>query len=518
METIVFPSMPSSRRSGEILGGLSWPEICLALLTFYCVRHFITHRKQPLRSWPIAGSLPAALANMHRLIEWGIEVFCKHGGTIEFHGPILSNMNIVATCDPRNIEYMLKLSFGNFPKGEEFRDIFYDLMGDGILNVDSEPWKQQRKMANSLVHSKAFRGFTGRNTHNMVRQRLLPVLARFARSGEAFDIQDVLLRYTFDNTCTAIFGECMDALSPELRSVPFTKAMDDIMEAIAYRYVLPRTWWKLLKLLKLGKERQMAEGLTVVNGFVDQQLKKRKMTNDSSAGMDLLSTYAAVSDDEAFLRDSAVNFLVAGRDASAATLVWLLWLLSKNPDVKKKMLDEQRMILTETERDCFEIEDLSKMVYLHAAISETLRLYPTVPLGQKGVAKETVLPSGTVVKPGTVIIYAIFAVGMMDWVWGKDCLEFKPERWFDEEGRLKHEANGYRFLAFNGGPRTCVGKDMAYVQMKYAAAEILLNFEIDVVEGHPVSPKTSVIMTMKNGLMVKAKEKPKRCIELSGYI
>ncbi|XP_031475575.1 cytochrome P450 86B1-like [Nymphaea colorata] len=509
MESIMFPS---SWCFGGIIGSLRWPELCLSLLTFYLIHHFVTHRNQPLRSWPLLGELPSALANIHRLFDWGIELFSKHGGTIEFHGPILSNMHVVATCDPRNIEHMLKSSFHNFPKGDEFRDIFFDLMGDGILNADLEPWKQQRKMANSLVHSKAFRGFVASNTQHMVRHKLLPVLHRLTRAGSAFDIQDVLLRYTFDNTCTAIFGECMNALSIELDSVPFTKAMDDIMEAIAYRYVLPRRWWKVLRLLKLGKERQMAEGLTAVNDFVARQLEKRKKAKGSSAGVDLLSTYASVSSDEVFLRDAAINFLVAGRDASAATLVWFFWLLSKNPYVKKKILEEQRMILAETQRDCFEIEDLSKMVYLHASICETLRLYPTVPIGQKGVVKEDVLPSGTVVKPGTVILYAIFAVGMMDWVWGKDCLEFKPERWLDDQAGLRHETNGWRFLAFNGGPRTCLGKDMAFVQMKYAAAEIMLNFEIDVVEGHQVSPKPSVIMTMKNGLMVKAKAKPNRCL------
>ncbi|CAN6484730.1 unnamed protein product [Victoria cruziana] len=508
METAA--SIPTSR-FGEVVGRLTWPEMCLSLLTFYCIHHFLSNRKRPLTSWPVLRELPAVCANMDRVYDWAIDIFTRHGGTVEIQGPVLSAMCIVATCDPRNIEYILKSSFANFPKGEEFRDIFYDLMGDGILNVDGDSWKQQRKVANSLVHSKGFRGFTGRNTHDMVRHKLLPLLARFARSGEVFDIQDVLLRYTFDNTCTAVFGECMNALSSELGEVPFTKAMDDIMEAIAYRYVLPTRWWKLLRMLNLGKERQMAEGLTVVNDFVAKQLEKRRTTKDSipMAGTDLLSTYATVSNDEAFLRDAAVNFLVAGRDASAATLVWFLWLLSKNPDVKKKILEEQSTILAEKQRDCFEVEDLSKMVYLHAAISETLRLYPTVPLGQKGVAEECVLPCGTVVKPGTVILYCTFAVGMMDWVWGKDCLEFKPERWLDEQGGLKYENSGYRFLAFNGGPRTCVGKEMAYVQMKYAAAEMLLNFEIDVDESHPVSAKASVIMTMKQGLMVRVKEKRK---------
>ncbi|KAF3794217.1 Cytochrome P450 86B1 [Nymphaea thermarum] len=505
-------SLLSPWSSAGTLGSLRWPEICLSLLTFFFLHHLVTQRKQPIRSWPFLGMLPSALLNIHRLYDWAVDLFTRHGSTIAFRGPILSNMNIVATCDPRNIEHMLKSSFDNFPKGREFRDVFSDLMGDGIFNSDSESWKRQRKMANALVHSKSFRGFAAQTTQHLVRRHLLPVLGSFARSGSAFDLQDVLLRFTFDSTCTAVFGESMKSLSEELPSVPFAKAMDDVMEAIMYRYVLPKSWWQLLRRLNVGKERQLADGLIVINDFVSLQLETRKKTEACSpASMDLLSAYASVSNDEVFLRDTAVNFLVAGRDTSGTALSWFFWLLSRNPSVEKKIMEEQRMVIAETSdhRDWFEIEDLNKMVYLHASLCETLRLYPSVPIGQKGVVKEDVLPCGTVVKPGTVILYAIFAVGKMEWVWGKDCLEFKPERWLDDQGMLRHETNGFRFLAFNGGPRTCVGKDMAFVQMKYAAAEILLNFEIDVLECHRVSAKPSVIMTMKNGLMVKAKEKPK---------
>ncbi|CAN6484727.1 unnamed protein product [Victoria cruziana] len=488
------------------VSSLRWPEICVSLIIFFCIHHYISQSNKPAKTWPFLGMLPQLIGNIHRLYDWSTYMLNTYEGTSTFHGPSLTSMNIVSTCDPRNMEYMLKVNFHNFPKGDNFRSIFSDLMGNGIFNSDSESWKKQRRMANSLVHSKSFRGFMARTTQHIVKHRLVPVLSSLARSSPVFDMQDVLLRFTFDSTCTAIFGENVNSLSEELVSVPFSKAMNDAMESIMYRYVLPRSWWHLLRLLNMGKERQLANALVVINSFVSQQLKMK----GCSAGMDLLSAYASVSDDEDFLRDTAINFLVAGRDTSGAALSWFFWILSKHPEVEKKILEEQKKILGEADKDDFGIEDLDKMVYLHASICETLRLYPPVPMGQKGVVKEDVLPSGTVVKPDMIILYNIYAVGRMEWIWGKDCLEFKPERWLDDQGRLRYENNGFRFLAFNGGPRTCVGKDMALVQMKYAAAEVLLHFEIHVVEGHRVAPKPSVIMTMKNGLMVKVKEKFKR--------
>ena len=97
-------------------------------------------------------------------------------------------------------------------------------------------------------------------------------------------------------------------------------------------------------------------------------------------------------------------------------------------------------------------------------------------------------------------------MGRMEGVWGKDCLEFKPERWISERGTLRHEPS-YKFLSFNCGPRTCLGKDMAFAQMKTVATAMICNFNIELVEGHKVKPKQSIILHMKNGLMIKIKQK-----------
>ena len=92
-----------------------------------------------------------------------------------------------------------------------------------------------------------------------------------------------------------------------------------------------------------------------------------------------------------FLRDIVVNFMIAGRDTSATTLSWFFHFLCKNPDVEGKLLQEIHDLVKENE--CVSIEEsitmfsqslthtvLDKMHYLHAALSEALRLYPPVPV------------------------------------------------------------------------------------------------------------------------------------------
>lgn len=99
------------------------------------------------------------------------------------------------------------------------------------------------------------------------------------------------------------------------------------------------------------------------------------------------------------------------------------------------------------------------------------------------------------------MVYAIYTMGRMEGIWGKDCREYRPERWL-RDGRYMSEP-AYRFTAFNGGPRLCLGKDFAYYQMKFTAASVLYRYHVNVIECHPVMPKMALTMYLKYGLQVK---------------
>ena len=45
------------------------------------------------------------------------------------------------------------------------------------------------------------------------------------------------------------------------------------------------------------------------------------------------------------------------------------------------------------------------------------------------------------------------------------CLEFCPERWLSADGTRFEPHDSYRFMAFNAGPRICLGKDLTYLQL-----------------------------------------------------
>ncbi|KAJ8759290.1 hypothetical protein K2173_006810 [Erythroxylum novogranatense] len=494
-------------------------ELLLASVVFVVIRSLRQEKRHGLPVWPVLGMMPSLMAGVRtNTYEWITNVLRRQNGTFRFRGPCFSSLNCVVTADPRNVEYLLKTKFSNFPKGQYFHDTVRDLLGDGIFSADDEIWQRQRKTASIEFHSTKLRKLIRESLFELVHARLLPVLENAVTNSSSIDLQDILLRLTFDNVCMIAFGVDPGCLRPGLPEIPFARAFEDATEATVMRFVTPTCVWKAMRFLDLGTEKKLKISIKGVDEFAENVIRTRKkelstQTDDiKKQRLDLLTVFMRLKDDhgqsfsDKFLRDICVNFILAGRDTSSVALSWFFWLLDSHPTVQEKILAEicsiikERQELDSKEPMVFRPEEIKKMNYLHAAISEALRLYPSVPVDHKEVVEDDIFPDGTELKKGTKVIYAMYAMGRMEAIWGKDCREFKPERWLRESRFMSESA--YKFTAFNGGPRLCLGKDFAYYQMKFAAASVLYRYHVTVVKDHPVIPKFALTMYMKHGLKV----------------
>ncbi|XWS39586.1 hypothetical protein CRYUN_Cryun18bG0068000 [Craigia yunnanensis] len=496
-------------------------ELILALFVFIAIHSLRQKRRYGLPVWPFLGMLPSLVSGLQTdMYEWISDILCQQNGTFKFKGPWFSSLNCVVTADPRNLEHLLKTKFSVFPKGPYFRDTVGDLLGDGIFSADDETWQRQRKTASIEFHSAKFRRLTTESLLELVHARLLHVLENAVNKSISIDLQDILLRLTFDNVCMIAFGVDPGCLRPALPEIPFARAFEDATEATLLRFVTPTCIWKAMRYLDLGTEKKLKRSIKGVDQFAEEVIKTRKkelslQSEDKKQRSDLLTVFMRLKDEQGnpfsdkFLRDICVNFILAGRDTSSVALSWFFWLLEKNPTVEENILAEICRIISEREEMkngevksplIFSAEEIKKMDYLQAALSEALRLYPSVPVDHKEVVEDDVFPDGTVLKKGTKVIYAIYAMGRMEAIWGKDCREYKPERWLRDGMYMSESA--YKFSAFNGGPRLCLGKDFAYYQMKFAAASIIYRYRVKVVKDHPIAPKLALTMYMKHGLTV----------------
>ncbi|KAF7021461.1 hypothetical protein CFC21_034410 [Triticum aestivum] len=496
-----------------------YPEIVVSFACFLFLLFFRFRRRDGLpTNWPVVGSVPAITVNAGRVHEWLTEFLRVAPGMSHVaRGPWGSPVDILLTANPADVAHVFTTNFGNYPKGEEFAALF-DVLGNGIFNADGDSWAFQRRKAHALLSDAMFRAAVAASTARKLDEGLVPLLDGVAAGGAVVDLQDVFMRLTFDLTAMFIFGTDPGCLAADFPRVPFAAAMDEAEAVLFYRHVTPIAWLRLQTYLNIGHHKKMTKAQQVLDAsiaeFVSLRRERAASSADSNADgadaaeADLLTLYMACQDEvgkdgkefERFLRDTTLNLMVAGRDTTSSALTWFFWLLTNHPDVEAKILAELRENLSSGGHPT--AADLKRLVYLHAALSESLRLYPPVPFEHKAGARPDTLPSGPAVRPTRRVIVSFYSMGRMESVWGKDCLEFRPERWLTEAGRLRHEPS-YKFVAFNVGPRTCLGKDLAFTQMKAVVAAVLPRFRVEVAAGAVVRPKLSIILHMKDGLKVR---------------
>ncbi|XP_027914934.1 alkane hydroxylase MAH1-like [Vigna unguiculata] len=484
------------------------------------------NRDVPLTNWPIMGMLLGVLQNLSNIHDYTILVLKHHGGTLMFEGPWFTNMNCILTADPMNVHHITSKNFSNYGKGSHLREIF-DYFGEGIINSDNlHAWKLERSILHSVLQRETFNTFLRKTILKKLENDLIPFLDHTSEIGTEVDLQFDLRRFTFDIVCSCFLGcdpQSLPNKITQLSHPAYERATVVMEEVLFHRHITPRWLWKLQEWLQIGQEKKFKEAREIFDKFLYECIaSKREEKNRCKSTKEVEDTHhdllgvlmeegaqkGRVIDDK-YLRDTAVTFFAAGSGTISASLSWFFWLVSTHPYVETKILEEIKDNCIDQDGSWIAsgVEEFGKLVYLHGAICEALRLFPTVPYDHKCAIKSDTLPSGHHVSPNTMILYSLYAMGRMEQIWGHDCMEFKPERWISESGDIV-QIPSHKFIAFNAGPRSCLGKDIAFIEMKMVAVAVLWRFQMQVVDCHPITPRVFVLLTIEQGLKVKV---TKRC-------
>ncbi|CAN0892354.1 Alkane hydroxylase MAH1 [Linum grandiflorum] len=447
-------------------------------------------------------------------------------------GRTLQTTYLSFTCDPKNFDHVFNKRHTNFPKGPEFKDKL-DALGEGIFRADGESGLSQRRIFHSIFNSAPYEQLLATSLLQKLESGLFPLLesssstdcAVGGRSVE-LDMQDVYKRFMFDIICTVVVGYDPNYLTVELLpDVLYAKAYEDMEEAAFYRYAMPDFWWKFQRWVGIGEERKYQKAWDRFDEFLYKRIDiKRSLLDEREKKnhnqFDLLTFFmlegreenesggesSRIGKSDKLMRDMAFNMIAAGRDSVSINLSWLLWLIVSHPKVEAKILEEiEANIQGRNSKNwrLFSEEEMNKMVYLHAAVCEALRLYPPVAFEHRTTVEAETLPSGHFVGKNTAVLFSLYSMGRMEEVWGEDCMEFKPERWISEEGDKILHVPSYKFSAFLSGPKTCLGKKIAFLYAKQVTSALLYNYKVELVEGHSVVPAVSIILPMKHGLKVR---------------
>ncbi|KAF9255151.1 cytochrome P450 [Marasmius fiardii PR-910] len=308
---------------------------------------------------------------------------------------------------------------------------------------------------------------------------------------------------------------CMDSYGHESKSgqekeIPAVKVINGRGEFSASIGVIP-TWLRPLA-EKSPWFREGEQDVRTLAGIAIMAVSKRFATeNDRS---DLLQKLHNSKDEHGNpmcrreLTAEALTLIIAGSDTTSNSTCAIIYYLATHPSAQAKLqreLDEN--LLAEHTAT---LEVVKNLPYLQAVINESLRLHSTSALGLPRIVPEEgmVVPLGfsrdgpqVELKPGSIVSVPSFTIHRSTEIWGEDCESFRPERWIEAEKEWKDiQAKGgddknsrYRlfqqtFNPFSLGPRACVGKNLAVLELQIIIASIFRKFHFVMEnEGEPLS-------------------------------
>lgn len=441
------------------------------------------------------------------------ELIVKYGPVFDVN--VMWERQYFTTC-PEHIKRILATDFANYEKGPRFRFNMRSVLGSGVFNSDGDMWRFHRSMTRPFFTRDRISHFALFDRH---AEDAIAHAKRRMREGHPVDFGDLFARFTMDSATEFLFGSNVHSLSAGLPYPYYVKdppsdeaavsprvaaanafacAFQESQFVVAQRETMGSTW----PLREIWGDKS-AKHMRVVNAYiepivhdairrekerkdvlcVDADSKSKQVAMEEAKEVEddetLLSHLVKLTSDPVVLKDETLNIMIAGRDTTAGTLSFILYLLTQNPTALRRLREEIMTAVGRQRTPTY--QDIREMKFMRAVINETLRLYPAVPFNTRECINETVWPSPDPSQPpiyipeGTKCPYSVFLMHRRKDLWGADAEEFDPDRWIDE--RLQKQlGQSFSFLPFNAGPRICLGQQFAYNEMAYMLVKLFQHF------------------------------------------
>ncbi|KAF8675314.1 Cytochrome P450 monooxygenase [Rhizoctonia solani] len=224
----------------------------------------------------------------------------------------------------------------------------------------------------------------------------------------------------------------------------------------------------------------------LVKASVEARIKRgpKEIIEDGKRSIDIIDKFLEVQDDD--IAPLSMEELTA-----EATLGCLFYYLAIHPEIQRQLQDElDQHVPYDSSREPESKQDLmpppyeavvhydevKALLYLDACIKEALRIQSPVATGLPRVVPPgtSIAVSGQTFKAGSVISVPSYTTNRSR-VWGDDPSEFRPERWL---GDKSSSLNKY-FVPFSLGPRACIGRNIAYMELMLIAATLVRRYDVE---------------------------------------
>ncbi|KAG8750764.1 hypothetical protein FRC14_000249 [Serendipita sp. 396] len=448
---------------------------------------------------------------------WHRDQLRKYGHVFVYK--VFFNQDRLCTTDPKALQHVLNNSF-IYQKPSENRYILSRLLGNGLLFVEGDIHKRQRRIMNPAFGTLHIREMT--EIFVTKSNELRDVLKKLSTSNSSqetaewtpIEMLSHLSCTTLDIIGLAGFDYHFDSLDHLVRGdrdeSELSFAFSQILNAIGGFTLLGilKMWFPIFRMIQFDRRSRIERssqktiqtiGRKLVEGR-KQMLKEDMEKGQVSKAKDLLTLLIRanlaeggtsgqrdkiLSDEE--VMDQIPTFLVAGHETTSTATTWALYSLASHPDVQTKLREELLAFPSDTPT----MEELNGFEYLDRVVRETLRYHGVVQGATRVAEQDDVIPLerpftdkyGVVrheikVKKGDGVLIPIRVVNTLQEIWGDDSEEFNPDRWLDPPKRSASLPSAWgNQLSFIAGPRACIGLRFALVEMKALLFALIRSFE-----------------------------------------
>ncbi|VDB85159.1 unnamed protein product [Peniophora sp. CBMAI 1063] len=470
-------------------------------------------------------SMPDAAA-VHLQMEW----LREYGSTFRFFG--LLSQPMILTTDVTALRHILN-NVHLYQKSPYVRRQLGEILGNGLLAVEGEAHKRQRRVVNPAfgpLQIKRFATLFIEKSNEMVS--MWSDLCSNTSRKDGFVRLDAfawLNKVTLDIMGIAGFGYAIDSMhAPDNHPNELNEAVRVIASAeldaatiiqltIPALGSLPTTRVRATRNanatireigMKLVQEKKTAV-LAAAGGDEAHGLEKKHF-----AGNDLLSLliranmssdvpqHARLTDEDILAQVPTV--LVAGHETTSTSVAWTLLALATNQRVQNKLRDEIFTHDTSTPSE----SELNSLTYLEWVVREAMRIHAPIFSSERVAMQDDVVPlrepyvdrSGAVrheihVRKGDIFSIPVNILNRSPEVWGEDAHEFRPERWEHIPDAVKDIPGVWsNMLTFMAGPHSCPGFRFNIVEMKALLFAIIRAFEVEMaLPAADIVPKTMIV-------------------------
>lgn len=429
----------------------------------------------------------------------------------------IANVPVYVVSHPDLIEGILVTDNRKFIKPRLLRDAG-EVLGNGLLTSDGDLWLRQRRLMQPAFHRDKIATYGG-----VMVERTLRMLDGWS-DGDRFDLHAEMMRLTMGIVAETLFGadvedrfaevehaldlslkrfvermsliRLLDAL-PLPRNVRFRKATG-VLDEIIYGVIEQR------RREEMGREEMGREEMERNAKGRDEEMRDEEH-RDHERRDDLLTMLLRAQDEDGSrmtdkqLRDEVVTLFLAGHETTAIALSWTWYLLSENPDVERRLVEEVTAVLGDRPPT---LDDIPHLVYADMVIRESMRLYPPAWRIGREVIEEVDI-GGYAVPVGAQVIMSQWVVHR-DERFYPDPERFRPERWSDPG---VDELPRFAYFPFGGGARRCIGDTFAMMEAILVMTTIVQRYHLSLQPGQRIEAFPSITLRPKYGLDVVAERR-----------